>query len=109
MACTAKKPKYFQHKNPNPIEDWIKAKGWKLYPHQISTLNEINRGKNVILNSPTGSGKTLAGFMPPIIDFLNHTSSNHLHTIYISPLKALAADVKRNLIHCILLVEMIKS
>ena len=99
MARTVKTQKNFQNKTCNPIEDWIKAKGWELYPHQISTFNEINRGNNVILNSPTGSGKTLAGFMPAIVDFINSASSTQLHTIYISPLKALAADVKRNLIN----------
>ena len=49
-----------------------------------------------LLIAPTGSGKTLAGFLPTIADlYLN--PSQKLHTLYISPLKALASDIKRNL------------
>ena len=49
-----------------------------------------------LLIAPTGSGKTLAGFLPTLADlYLN--PSEKLHTLYISPLKALASDIKRNL------------
>ena len=45
--------------------------------------------------APTGAGKTLAGFLPSLIE-LENMHGNGLHTLYISPLKALAADIKRN-------------
>lgn len=50
----------------------------------------------LLLIAPTGGGKTLAGFLPTLNELAagNHTG---LHTLYISPLKALAADIKRNL------------
>ena len=49
-----------------------------------------------LLIAPTGSGKTLAGFLPTLADlYLN--PSEKLHTLYISPLKALTSDIKRNL------------
>ncbi len=51
-----------------------------------------------LLIAPTGAGKTLAGFLPSLCE-LEASSGNGLHTLYISPLKALAADIKRNLMH----------
>jgi len=50
----------------------------------------------VLLIAPTGGGKTLAGFLPTLVD-LSMAEHEGLHTLYISPLKALAADIKRNL------------
>ena len=45
----------------------------------------------------TGAGKTLAGFLPTICDLADHPREG-LHTLYISPLKALGVDVQRNLL-----------
>ena len=45
----------------------------------------------------TGAGKTLAGFLPTICELAERPSEG-LHTLYVSPLKALAVDVQRNLI-----------
>jgi len=54
----------------------------------------------VILHAPTGGGKTIGGFMPSINDFINNNNkSDAFHTLYISPLKALTADVQRNLLN----------
>ena len=50
----------------------------------------------LLLIAPTGGGKTLAGFLPTLVDLTNNTHDG-MHTLYISPLKALAADIKRNL------------
>ena len=50
----------------------------------------------LLLIAPTGGGKTLAGFLPTLVE-LTETPRNGLHTLYISPLKALAADIRRNL------------
>ncbi len=49
--------------------------------------------------APTGGGKTLAGFLPSLIELapLPTRRPRALHTLYISPLKALAVDVARNL------------
>lgn len=51
---------------------------------------------STLLIAPTGGGKTLAGFLPSLID-LTETPHAGLHTLYISPLKALAVDIHRNL------------
>ena len=50
----------------------------------------------LLLIAPTGGGKTLAGFLPSLAELAEGTHQG-LHTLYISPLKALAADIARNL------------
>jgi ATP-dependent Lhr-like helicase len=54
-------------------------------------------GQSGLLVAATGAGKTLAGFLPTICE-LAESPSEGLHTLYVSPLKALAVDVQRNLI-----------
>ena len=84
----------------NPIDNWLKKKGWFLYDHQVEVFNLISQGYDVILHAPTGGGKTIGGFMPSINDFINNKyESNVFHTLYISPLKALTVDVQRNLLN----------
>lgn len=81
----------------NFIENWFKRKSWKLHDHQIKMIQSGALGLSTLLIAPTGGGKTLAGFLPSIIE-LNADPTNSLHTIYISPLKALTVDVARNLL-----------
>lgn len=52
---------------------------------------------HALLVAPTGAGKTLAGFLPTLVE-LTEAPAERLHTIYVSPLKALAVDVQRNLL-----------
>jgi ATP-dependent Lhr-like helicase len=52
---------------------------------------------HALLVAATGAGKTLAGFLPTIVDLIQKPAEG-LHTLYISPLKALAVDVQRNLL-----------
>ena len=49
-----------------------------------------------MLIAPTGGGKPLAGFLPSLVD-LHQSPTNGLHTLYVSPLKALSVDIHRNL------------
>ena len=82
----------------NPLTDWLESKGWEYHPHQLEVLEKTLEGKDVLLFAPTGAGKTLSGFLPGIVDLTNNEHPEHqLHTLYISPLKALAVDVRRNL------------
>jgi ATP-dependent Lhr-like helicase len=60
-------------------------------------LEVARRGRSALLVAATGAGKTLAGFLPTICE-LAEAPSEGLHTLYVSPLKALAVDVQRNLI-----------
>ena len=61
-------------------------------------LRLARAGKNALLVAATGSGKTLAGFLPTICELVETERGEGLHTLYISPLKALAVDVQRNLL-----------
>ena len=54
-------------------------------------------GESTLLIAPTGGGKTLAGFLPSLMDLAAHPRAG-LHTLYVSPLKALATDIARNLL-----------
>lgn len=83
---------------PNIISTWFAARGWQVRAHQLAILDAAARGRHALLTAPTGAGKTLAGFLPSLVD-LATTPQEGLHTLYISPLKALAADVQRNLLN----------
>ncbi|WP_188237823.1 ligase-associated DNA damage response DEXH box helicase [Sphingopyxis sp. LK2115] len=82
---------------PAPFADWFAARGWRLRRHQADMLGAAARGEHALLVAATGAGKTLAGFLPSLVDLAAHPS-DRLHTLYVSPLKALAADVERNLL-----------
>lgn len=59
-------------------------------------LDAAQAGESVLLIAPTGGGKTLAGFLPSLVDLASDPRPG-LHTLYVSPLKALATDIARNL------------
>ena len=81
---------------PAPFSNWFSARGWQVHPHQIAMLDRA-AAPALLLVAPTGGGKTLAGFLPTLVDLAEAPRSG-LHTLYISPLKALAADIRRNLV-----------
>ena len=81
---------------PAKIADWFAARGWAPREHQLAVLAAHQRGESALLIAPTGAGKTLAGFLPSLVD-LAEGGADGMHTLYISPLKALAVDVARNL------------
>lgn len=80
-----------------PIERWFAARGWTPRAHQLAVLDAHLKNQSALLIAPTGAGKTLAGFLPTLTD-LAEAPVDGLHTLYISPLKALAVDVARNLL-----------
>lgn len=82
---------------PAVFEQWFANKGWQLRDHQAQLIQAAERKQHALLMAPTGAGKTLAGFLPSLID-LHNAPFEGLHTLYISPLKALAADIERNLV-----------
>ncbi len=82
---------------PAAIADWFAVRGWQPRRHQLAMLAAAADGVHALLTAPTGAGKTLAGFLPTLAD-LAENPRDGLHTIYISPLKALAVDVQRNLL-----------
>ena len=82
---------------PAPFADWFAARGWRLRRHQADMLAAGQNGEHALLVAATGAGKTLSGFLPSLVD-LAERPTDRLHTLYVSPLKALAADVERNLL-----------
>jgi len=88
---------------PDEIEAWFAARGWRPRSHQLAMLGAFAQGRHALLVADTGAGKTLAGFLPTLAAFAasrlaGEAPPEGLHTLYISPLKALAVDVQRNLL-----------
>ncbi len=82
---------------PAPLAGWFAAKGWGPRRHQLDMLAAARAKRDALLVAPTGSGKTLAGFLPTIVELIENPQEG-LHSLYVSPLKALAVDVQRNLL-----------
>lgn len=106
---------------PDHFQKWFAARGWTPRPHQLALLEKARDDRSALLIAPTGAGKTLAGFLPSLVELSGSdrlapkgdgacvvpakvtstgrgvTRSSGLHTLYISPLKALAVDIARNL------------
>src|SRR6516225_8407251 len=90
---------------------WFASRGWQPRKHQLALLAKARSGRSALLIAPTGGGKTLAGFLPTLVELSERSGrarnlkstgrtlvrSQGLHTLYISPLKALAVDIARNL------------
>ncbi|MBC2887000.1 ligase-associated DNA damage response DEXH box helicase [Ochrobactrum sp. CM-21-5] len=91
----------------SPLSDrfveWFAANGWSPRAHQLELLARAEDGQSTLLIAPTGAGKTLAGFLPALVDLERRRRAKTglvkrgVHTLYISPLKALAVDIHRNL------------
>ena len=100
---------------PEPFARWFAGRGWTPRTHQLELLAKAQAGRSVLLIAPTGGGKTLAGFLPSLVELSASPTPKSaaarklisagrdirreggLHTLYISPLKALAVDIARNL------------
>ena len=80
---------------PPEIGAWFTARNWHPHPHQLEMLDRAQEPCQLLI-APTGGGKTMAGFLPSLVE-LAAGEHKGLHTLYVSPLKALAADIKRNL------------
>ncbi|MDE5440280.1 ligase-associated DNA damage response DEXH box helicase [Bradyrhizobium sp. CSA207] len=97
---------------PDRFQQWFAARGWAPRAHQLALLEKAREDRSALLIAPTGAGKTLAGFLPTLVELSSAPvipaksvvstgrglqRSGGLHTLYISPLKALAVDIARNL------------
>lgn len=80
---------------PQRFDDWFARRGWNLHPHQRDMMEQAD-APALLLIAPTGGGKTLAGFLPTLAELADGGHAG-LHTLYVSPLKALATDIRRNL------------
>lgn len=82
---------------PTVFKQWFARRGWAPHAHQLDMLEAAQAGYSALLTAPTGGGKTLAGFLPSLVELAEQPDFTGLHTLYISPLKALATDIRRNL------------
>ena len=89
---------------PERFRRWFAERGWAPRAHQLALLERARANRAALLIAPTGAGKTLAGFLPTLVELSEAAPrareegpSRGLHTLYISPLKALAVDIARNL------------
>lgn len=92
---------------PDRFHAWFNMRGWSPRAHQLALIDQLGRGSSTLLIAPTGAGKTLAGFLPSLIEIsgaarrkpgaAKGAERSGVHTLYISPLKALAVDIARNL------------
>ena len=102
-SCTIVAPHMPEPQIPPEIGAWFNARGWRVRRHQADMLAASEAGRHALLVADTGAGKTLAGFLPTLADFCpsrlgGAAPPEGLHTLYVSPLKALAHDVQRNLL-----------
>ena len=93
---------------PDRFQKWFAARGWSPREHQLALLAKARDDRSALLIAPTGAGKTLAGFLPTLVELSSPAPvekkavistgrgvkrTGGLHTLYISPLKALAVDI----------------
>jgi ATP-dependent Lhr-like helicase len=79
------------------VRDWFGAAFVAPTPAQAQAWPAIARGENVLLSAPTGSGKTLAAFLWALDRLATAGAGDGTRVVYVSPLKALAYDIERNL------------
>lgn len=79
--------------------DWFAQQGWQAFAFQREVWRRWRGGESGLLHTPTGSGKTLAAFGGALIDALEHGTAapRRLQLIWVTPLRALAADTVRAL------------
>jgi ATP-dependent helicase Lhr and Lhr-like helicase len=80
------------------IKNWYKENGWVQFQFQRESWRAYFEGKSGLIHSPTGSGKSLAAWLGPVskaIDSNNNMSG--LQVLWITPLRALANDMQKNL------------
>ena len=84
------------------VSQWFQKKFKTFSPPQRGAIINIHDKKNTLISAPTGSGKTFSAFLSILSELTKLAKENKLedkvYCVYISPLKALSNDLKRNLL-----------
>ncbi len=90
------------------IDEWFAARGWTAFPFQREVWTEYLAGRGGLIHSATGTGKTLAAWLGPVAEYLRDSGpesssrkrdeSPPLRVLWITPLRALAADTAASLV-----------
>ena len=83
------------------VRGWVVDSFGTLTPPQAAAIPAIHGGEHVLISAPTGTGKTLAAFLAVLSELVAAHEAGTLdvgiQAVYVSPLRALGADVQRNL------------
>ena len=83
------------------VRGWVADTFGALTPPQAAAIPAIHNGEHVLISAPTGTGKTLAAFLAVLSELVaaheGGTLGDGIQAVYVSPLRALGADVQRNL------------
>lgn len=83
------------------VAEWFRRHFASPTEPQMLGWPEIRLGRDVLISAPTGSGKTLAAFLICLDDLVRAAREGRLadrvHAVYVSPLKALSNDIRKNL------------
>ena len=80
----------------DPSYAWFRENGWKPFDFQESAWKAVNNGKEGLVNAPTGSGKTYSLLLPILVDAARRKQRGQLHSIWITPIRALAQEIRQS-------------
>jgi ATP-dependent Lhr-like helicase len=88
----------------NPIYRWFAGRGWTPFPFQLEAWEAYRAGESGLIHAATGTGKTYAAWMGPLLEWLEENPgagsgqpAPPLRVLWVTPLRALAADTEANL------------
>ena len=97
MTARARRPPW--PADLQPLRDWYRERGWKPFPFQEAVWREAAEGRSGLVHAPTGTGKTLAAWLGALARSRRLAAARGdegppegLRVVWITPLKALAAD-----------------
>lgn len=79
------------------VRGWFAGQGWTPFAFQEAAWAAYLRGQHGLIHVPTGAGKTYAAFGGPLAELAGGRPPRGLHTLYITPLRAVARDITQAL------------
>ena len=80
------------------IKYWFNENGWTQFRFQREAWRAYFEGRSGLIHSPTGSGKSLAAWLGPVSKAIDSNDNfPGLQVLWVTPLRALANDIQKNL------------